>query len=800
MRISFRYWLVLVFVISDFVLLKGQSDDPFIRGLREKLASYTRSVPFEDLYIHSERDTYIAGEYFWFSAYLFNRENLSSSSESSYACIELLDPENQPVSQTRIRLENGSGSGGFRLPDSLGSGEYMLRAYTNWMKNFLPGGCFMKRITIYNPFSEAIFKKPEPNGFPDKSDKNIIFFPEGGRLLNGFVNKVGVRVFGKGNTTPSFSGHLSDGVNDSIVAVVIDSTGTGSFEFYATQGKAFRLLSDDKKYTFGLPEISRTGFSVNIRQESDHNLKLTLNSESLNGPGFNFCYVVILSGGKIIYDQRVTLTGKSTVLLIPDIKLNQGINQVSVFNENGEPACNRLVFKPFAVTENLKLNSPGESGKRKKITLDILTGSDSISNNKLSDLSLSVSAIGSTRRRMNIVDYLVAGDEYVTGAGDMTDHISFSEISPGAIDDYLLSLSSAWIRWEDILTGQLPELKYTTEKGRQILSGYYTGRTKADVNAGKLLFLSVPGKIPIFKYAETDRENRFEFSIRDRESSDDIIIQPAVADNNFSIEIESPFSGSVPGTGYFIDSARIKIPESIINMSVNYQVEKIYGVPGTGDTIKTELTFPPPVRFYGKPDQELIMSDYISLPVMQEVFFELIPGVQVKMKKSKYGFSILDPVTKYYYDSPPALLVDGVIIDDPSLILNLDPELVEKIDVIKSGYLVGDVIFSGIISVFTKAGDFSNITMPENAVRIRKSVYDLPVSFKSPDYSSVASRSDRTPDFRNTLYWNPGLKPGKDGRITIDVMTSDFDTEYEIHLLGVLNGKPISVTKTLIVR
>ncbi len=196
MKRSFRYFILFIFVISDFFLLKGQSDDPFLKGLREKLSSYARSVPFEDMYIHSDRESYIAGEYFWFSAYLFNRGDLSSSAESSYACVELINTDNKPVSQTRIRLENGSGYGGFSLPDSLSSGEYILRAYTNWMKNFLPLGCFMKKITVYNPFREEIFRKQLPTGFPDKSDKNILFFPEGGRLLNGFVNKVGVRVIG----------------------------------------------------------------------------------------------------------------------------------------------------------------------------------------------------------------------------------------------------------------------------------------------------------------------------------------------------------------------------------------------------------------------------------------------------------------------------------------------------------------------------------------------------------------------------------------------------------------------------
>jgi uncharacterized protein YfaS (alpha-2-macroglobulin family) len=150
-----RYLKTVLTILSfavDIFYLKSQPNDPYIDTLKGKLSTYCKAIPFEDIYIHSDRENYIAGEYFWFNAYLFNRQSLALSSESSFAYIELLDPGNQPVSQTKIRLENGSGGGGFMLPDSLSSGEYTLRAYTNWMKNFLPDGCFMETITIYNPF------------------------------------------------------------------------------------------------------------------------------------------------------------------------------------------------------------------------------------------------------------------------------------------------------------------------------------------------------------------------------------------------------------------------------------------------------------------------------------------------------------------------------------------------------------------------------------------------------------------------------------------------------------------------
>ena len=793
----FRPVLIVIFFAVDTFYLRSQPNDPYVDTLKEKLSTYCKSVPFEDIYLHSDRDTYIAGEYFWFSTYLFDRQSLSLSPESSYAYIELLDPENQPVSQTKIRLENGSGGGGFRLPDSLSTGEYTLRAYTNRMKNFLPNGCFMKTITIYNPFSEILFRKKTALNFPDNSDYNIALFPEGGRLLKGFINKVGVRVYYKDGREKAFKGYLSDGTNDAIVEVVVDSTGIGSFVFFAEPGKLYKLLSDNGKNIFPLPEISLTGFSLSVKNRANDSLKITVNTEGISGAGSNYFYVVIQSRGKVLYGNKVYYSGKSTEFSIAGNKLITGINHITIFDSGGKPVCNRLVFNPLPKSDNIILKIGDRVGKREKISLEIDLDTSIISDAGMSNCSLSVSAKGGTETSSDISDYLITGDEFITPDSTGLNRADLFKLSPETIDNYLLSIKSNWIKWEDVLSGKLPEIKYPAEKGKQFLSGFYRSRNKIETNNNKILFLSVPGKIPGFKYAETDHENRFTFAIRDNESSNDYVIQAADADNSYSIQIESPFSENYPESGYFIDSAKMKLPEEVVNWSVNYQVEKIYGISCVGDTIKSIISRSTLVRFYGKPDQELIMSDFISLPVMQEVFFELIPGVTVKTNKSKYGIFIRDPLTGEIFDKQPALLVDGVIIDDPSVIINLDPELVEKIDIVKGEYFIGDVVFSGIISVITKAGDFSNISLQPNAIRIRDNSYDYVRRYKSPEYSSVFTKTDRTPDFRNTLYWNHNLKPDSQGKIIVDIITSDFISAYEINLQGASGGKLFSIRKTI---
>jgi len=243
------------------------------------------------------------------------------------------------------------------------------------------------------------------------------------------------------------------------------------------------------------------------------------------------------------------------------------------------------------------------------------------------------------------------------------------------------------------------------------------------------------------------------------------------------------------------------IDENILNMGVNHQVRKIYGISSAGDT-----TFPllPEVRkwrFYGKPDQELIMKEYITLPVMQEVFFELLVGVFLKTKKSGYEITMNDPVNNTPYDMTPGLFVDGVMVKDASVIAGIDPEMVEKIDVVRNKYFVGDYLFYGIVNIITKSGDFNNVTLPPYAIRVPYRVFDPEISFLSPEYNSAANKSSRVPDFRNTIYWNPSLKTDRDGKASFKFWTSDFISDFEINIQGFSpDGKAFSIKKIIKVR
>jgi len=93
-----------------------------------------------------------------------------------------------------------------------------------------------------------------------------------------------------------------------------------------------------------------------------------------------------------------------------------------------------------------------------------------------------------------------------------------------------------------------------------------------------------------------------------------------------------------------------------------------------------------------------------------------------------------------------------------------------------------------LVNVITRAGNFTNVTLPDYAVRLPYRVTESAGTFSSPDYSSAENKSSRIPDFRNTLYWNSSIKPDKEGKTRVEFWTSDFKSDYEINIQGFTGG------------
>lgn len=86
----------------------------------------------------------------------------------------MLDNNNFPLKQLKIKTDNSSGSSSFILPDNISSGNYIIRAYTNWMQNFPTSQFFYKTISVINPFENIDHLKLPPDSTNSDSAFSII--------------------------------------------------------------------------------------------------------------------------------------------------------------------------------------------------------------------------------------------------------------------------------------------------------------------------------------------------------------------------------------------------------------------------------------------------------------------------------------------------------------------------------------------------------------------------------------------------------------------------------------------------
>jgi hypothetical protein len=702
---------LLIFFISFYNGNKVNAQGRINEMIAEKFTSYCKNLPREEVFIHTDRNEYVAGEEIWLNAFLLNRLTSKPDTDSRILYVELLNPQNRPVSQRRLLLENGTSPGMLIIPDTVSSGRYTLRAYTSWMKNFLPGNCFTSSINIYNTFINRHFD----------SSKSIASNRQ--------------KALGAGTG----------------LLVSTNSTGKDTLEIIINADDNYRIANGD------------------------------------------LCYMFIHTHGVININRPVYLSARETKISVSRKNLLPGINHITFFDSKAAPVAERFIYTEAPGNNALNLISSGNWNKRSRISLEIDPGI--VSGFEIGSMSISVAPVMNATNYSSISAYMICASEFGIIPDDVYSNLT-DAVNRNMMEKFLETARSNWIDWNMILSDKMPDLKYKHERADHIISGRLVNSLSGVPDTGRYVFLSIPGKEAGFQYSKTQDDGSFSFTIPAGNDLYDIIIQPELPEMNRTIKVESSFPENYFPSASRVTAGEQDFPDYITQMSINYQVRKIYSLTSVGSNDIKPGTYKQERRFYGKPDIELLMDSYIKLPVMQEVFFELLPGVFLKNKKSVYEVSIADPVDNNIYYKPPVLFIDGVVVNDPSYIANLDPELVERIDVMKEKYIVGDYLFYGLVNVITRKGDFSCVHLPDYAVRLKYRVADQTNQFTFPVYDTREKSEQRIPDFRNTLYWNPAIKTDQNGKFRAEFYTSDFTGEYAIIIQGISgDGAPFSYIK-----
>ena len=149
------YILIVVWCIPFIAMPQETEENTRLADSVINLFSSQLSVyPQEKIYLQIDKPEYISGETLWFRAYLLDALLHVQANASRYLYVELVDPLGEVANRVKIRPDSlGTFYGQLVLDEGLDEGDYMLRAYTLYMKNQGEDYFFKKSIRVINPLS-----------------------------------------------------------------------------------------------------------------------------------------------------------------------------------------------------------------------------------------------------------------------------------------------------------------------------------------------------------------------------------------------------------------------------------------------------------------------------------------------------------------------------------------------------------------------------------------------------------------------------------------------------------------------
>jgi hypothetical protein len=768
------------------------AQQPILDSLLKKFDTYRTNNLTEKIYLHVDQETYLTGEVMWFKAYLVDGSLNKPTNISKVVYVEILSQENKPVAQAKVSMNQGLGSGSIFLPATLDAGYYTVRAYTNWMKNFSPEYFFHKRIAIINAFRRTEVAAPSAETKPDAQ-----FFPEGGNMVNGIKSTVAFRVidpFGRGI---DFKGVVSNENGDTIIGFSPLRFGIGKFEMTPGDGHSYRATIVDesgRQFSYELPKAQPIGFVMHLDDTDEDEINVTINSNVSRGNGETI-YLFIHARNIVTHASMYVIANGDVSVRLKKSDFQPGISHITVFDAGLQPICERLYFRPVAsLATNEARPSQDEYGVRRKVTLDLHVA-DQSGAPLVASLSASVFRYDSlqTQDNDNIASYLWLNADLRGEIESPAFYISDSPEVAQATDNLMLTHGWRRFTWHDVLAEDKKDYAYIPEFHGHVIRGVVTDPSGNPATTVRTYLTSPSQNIQLYP-AISKGNGEIKFEMKDFSGPRRIIVQTnSNLDSTSQIKILSPFFDAFIEHNYPPLILKPSHEQDILSRSVALQVQDVFYQErnsrfnkGNGDT----------TAFYGRPDATYLLDDYTRFPVMEEVMREYVPQVLVRKRRGKFHFMTLDDVNKAVFDEDPLVLLDGLPIFDIDKIMDFDPLLIRKLEIMTRRYYMGVVSMAGVVSYTTYTGDLAGYQLDPRAVSLDYEGLQQQREFYQPRYETERTRSTRLPDQRVLLYWSPGVITNEDGKYQIEFYTSDAPGRYKVIIQGITSDGEIGVGTT----
>jgi len=796
--------------------------------------SQTRNNYKEKVHLHFDKPYYTSGENIWFKAYLVEAKTNKPIALSKVLYVELIDPLNKIMLSKTIKVEAHGTAGDFQLPSELTSGKYMVRAYTNYMRNFDNTYFFRKELQINNLQAlefDGISKKRKRKRKDRKNIKtaaptpDLQLFPEGGNMVNNISNRIGFKAIGTNGKGISITGAIIDNNGVEKIKISTFNLGMGMFALTPEEGKSYKALIDyqGETYTYPLPKGLEKGIAMLVIN-SENKFRIHLQS-SLSKSIKNFM-LVGRQRGETVFSSLLKGNNPKKILNISKENLTQGIIRFTLYDKNKKPLCERLAFVEKTDFEPIVNISPSKKifKKRELVTIDL-----SLKNQQeeaiQADLSLAVTdlgVVGSGFYETTIKSQLLLDSE-LKGVIEHPNYYFESDAPKRKASLDLLMMCQGWRRyiWNDIMIDNIKNYPYAIEKGFS-----FTGSIKKFFNSKKTAVTDV-SLLMMNKNSfdnleiKTNDKGQFEFGDFDITDSTIVIIQAKNYRTNkgkahkkakkplrsYSIMLNSIKAPKITREIFQIKTTNDSLFESYISRSKQTQYNDSLFAAANGTimlagiklkTVKSKIKSIKDKKrlIYRQTSQSIDFEDIPYVPALNplKVLQGRVPGININ-NDGTVQFITSRSLTQ----GNALILLDGTPIDNANLI---DASEIDFIDILKrsNSAIYGSRGAAGVIAVYTKDAESELLkSRISKNKKIRQGIVNFvhpgfyhAKEFYAPKYK-IAQPEHTKPDYRSTLYWNPTVEIDAQGKAKISFYSSDISTTYRVALEGLTaDGIPIT--------
>jgi hypothetical protein len=813
------FTVLLLSVISNYF----NNGEPELKQIAEKV------------FLHIDRVNYNSGDDIWFKAYVIDPSTNKLSLNTNNLHVELIAPDSKIILSHTLKINGGVGNGDFHLIDSIPSGSYRIRAYTNYMRNYNEQFFFLKEITVVNPYDDAQGLNKPTKKIENKID--VTFFPEGGSLVDNVISKVAfkaINALGKGCDAAvklySPSGEL-------ITIFKSSHLGMGFFNIKPVPGYNYYTVvqsKDGAEIRAPLPQSFPTGVAIRVLITPDKKMILTVNTNETTLP--------LLAGQPL----SVNLSSRNLINKTTNIKINSlinnfsipldsipdGILRVTLSGVEGLPLCERLVFIQKNIDVRLNVSTDKNEYKpHEKVNTEISLSGDSTFTGA-GEFSFSAAEKRFTDESSPYPSsisswFLLESD--VRGPVEAPSYYFDPENKKRFQDLDLLLLTQGWrdFRWKfDSFTSFKHEIGFSL-----------SGNVKRNVNNSPIVGTKInlglfSSNSTEFFDAMTDKDGSYRFENLDIHGAVEAYISSSGKNENMQgrITVDSAWYESPVIEMIKPDTLELSLitkdfssfqQEAIIKIN-NLKKYKLSDTLNLGEVFITakraetpqEVKVKESRRVYATPDKELKITPAIE-NYGGDVFSFLsgrLGGVRVVR-----GVDIL---SNYYPDDAEVyirgqfieerkriqgkeiiirrgalILLDGYEVNAANLssVLTLPLNIIDRIDVLNSSSLYGVRGANGVLNIITRTGIRRDTEKqsPNSVYTIVKG-FDIPRIFYSPKYDNKTNQSF-IPDYRTTIFWEPNITINKPGNVTLSYFNADNPAIINITVEGITDeGIPLT--------